>query len=78
MKPHRWIQFATMHFTKSVARWLTSVDSRLRVATWPEFSRLLLDRFGREHQELFLRQLFNIRQSGTITEYVEKFAELVD
>jgi hypothetical protein len=25
-----------------------------------------------------LRQLFNIRQSGTVTEYVEKFSELVD
>jgi hypothetical protein len=49
MEPHRWIQFAKMHFTKFAARWLTSVDSCLRVATWPEFSRLLLDIFGREH-----------------------------
>jgi hypothetical protein len=39
---------------------------------------MLLDRFGREHQELMLRQLFNIKQHGSVSEYVEQFSGLVD
>jgi hypothetical protein len=38
----------------------------------------LLDRFGREHKELLICQLFHIKQSSSVTEYVDKFAELVD
>jgi hypothetical protein len=39
---------------------------------------LLLERFGREQKKLLIRQLFNIKQSSSVTDYVEKFAELVD
>lgn len=38
---------------------------------------MLMDRFGCE-KELLTRQLFHIKQSRLVTEYVEKFAELVD
>jgi hypothetical protein len=38
----------------------------------------LLDRFGREQKELLIRQLFHIRQTSSVIEYVDKFAELVD
>jgi hypothetical protein len=78
VESHRWIKFATMRFTKAVARWLQSVDLRLRRANWDEFARMLLDRFGREHQELMLRQLFNIKQLGSVSEYVEQFSGPVD
>jgi hypothetical protein len=75
---HRWIKFATMHFTEVAARWLQSVEVRLQSASWDEFARMLLDRFGREQQELMLRQLFNIRQVGVVSEYVDQFSMLVD
>jgi hypothetical protein len=67
-----------MHFAKGACRWLTSVERRLKFASWEEFTKLLLDRFGREQQELLLRQLFNIKQSTFVSNYVERFAELVD
>jgi hypothetical protein len=38
----------------------------------------VLDRFVRDHHELLVRQLFSIRQSGTVLEYVEQFSSLVD
>jgi hypothetical protein len=38
----------------------------------------VLDHFGKDHHELLLRQLFYIRQSGTVSEYVDKFSGLVD
>jgi hypothetical protein len=67
-----------MHFTKAAARWLQSMEVRLRSASWDEFARMLLDRFGTEQQELMLRQLFNIRQVGVVSEYVDQFSMLVD
>jgi hypothetical protein len=38
----------------------------------------LHDRFGREQHESLIRQLFHIKQVGSVTEYVEHFASLVD
>jgi hypothetical protein len=67
-----------MYLTDAAARWFQSVHHRLKSASWHEFATLLLERFGREQKELLIRQLFHIKQSGTVAEYVEKFAELVD
>jgi hypothetical protein len=32
---------------------------------------MLLDHFGRDHHEALIRQLFHIRQSGSVAAYVE-------
>jgi RNase H-fold protein (predicted Holliday junction resolvase) len=39
---------------------------------------MLLDRFGKEHHELLICQLFHIKQLNGVAEYLEKFSELVD
>jgi hypothetical protein len=78
VESYRWIQIASMYLTDAAARWFQSVHHRLKSASWHEFATLLLERFGREQKELLIRQLFHIKQSGTVAEYVEKFAELVD
>lgn len=52
--------------------------SREEVASWSEFSRQFNDRFGHEQHELAIRQLFSIRQTTTVSEYVEQFSELTD
>jgi hypothetical protein len=39
---------------------------------------MLHDRFGRDQHEVLFRQLFHIRQSGTVADYVECFSALVD
>jgi hypothetical protein len=39
---------------------------------------MIHDRFSRDQHELILRQLFHIKQTSTVTEYVEKFTKLVD
>ena len=38
----------------------------------------MLDRFGRDQHELLIRQLFHIKQTSSVADYVERFAELVD
>jgi hypothetical protein len=42
------------------------------------FCTMVHDRFGRDQHEALIRQLFHIRQLGTIAEYVEKFSTLAD
>lgn len=78
LDPSMWIQVATMPFDDATARWFQSVEHRLKNASWPEFAKALLDRFGRDQMGLLIRQLFHIRQTSSVTEYVDRFAQLVD
>jgi hypothetical protein len=39
---------------------------------------MIRDRFGKNQHELLIRQLFHIRQNSTVTEYVERFFQLID
>lgn len=48
------------------------------MATWASFCQLLHDRFDRDQHESLLRQIFNIRQTSTVSTYVTAFSELVD
>lgn len=41
--PAMWIRVATMHFSSAAARWLQSIEPKLKQMSWFEFSRLLLD-----------------------------------
>jgi hypothetical protein len=72
-----WIKVASMHLEGAAGRWFQSVERKVDTS-WTEFCSMLHDRFGRDQHEALIRQLFHIRQSGTVTEYVEQFAGLVD
>jgi hypothetical protein len=76
--PCVWIKVSIRQFDGRAARWLQSVERRLKQLSWNEFCALLHDRFGREQHESLIRQLFHIKQVGSVTEYVEHFASLVD
>jgi len=73
-----WIPVAAMFLTDSAARWFQSVELSLKSASWSDFSKKLLDRFGHDQKELLIRQLFHIKQTSSVAEYVSHFAELVD
>jgi hypothetical protein len=66
-----------MHVEGS-ACWVQSIERRIRSMGWDRFYTLLHDHFGRDQHESFIRQLFHIRQSGSVTEYVDQFSTLVD
>nr|XP_034569779.1 uncharacterized protein LOC117834275 [Setaria viridis] len=78
VEPHLWIKVATMHFSPAAARWLPSVEKRLKSCSWDEFHTLLLNRFGKEQHELLVRQLLSIKQSDSVSDYIDRFATLVD
>ena len=73
-----WIKVATMNLSGAVARWVQSLDHRGHQFSWEQFCKFVLDRFGKSQYEALIRQLFRIRQTSTVQEYIDKFSELVD
>lgn len=65
-------------FEGTAAHWLESVQRRAPNVSWTEFCELLQSRFGRNKHQNILRQLFHVRQTGTVEEDVERFSELYD
>jgi hypothetical protein len=67
-----------MHFVAAAKRWFNSVESQLQQCSWDRFAELVMSRFGQEHHELLLRQLFQIRHTRTVQEYIDQFSAIVD
>ncbi|WVZ49084.1 hypothetical protein U9M48_000465 [Paspalum notatum var. saurae] len=67
-----------MHFDGVAARWLQSVQRELRFGNWEQFCRLLLERFGKDQHELLIRQFYHMRQTGSVSDYIQQFSELTD
>jgi len=65
-------------FQQLQAAGCSSVEKKARAASWSEFCKMLLERFGKKHHELLIRQMFHIKHVGSVAEYVERFSELVD
>jgi uncharacterized protein YjaG (DUF416 family) len=76
--PTIWVCVATRHFTHAAAHWLQSVESEVQNISWESFSTLILVRFSRDQHELLLRQLFHIKHTSTISNYIEKFTDLYE
>jgi hypothetical protein len=65
-----WIKVSSMHFIDPAAKWLQSVAKRVKSCSWFEFCKLVLDRFGRDHHELLVRQLLHVKQIGSVVDYI--------
>jgi hypothetical protein len=76
--PSLWVMVALMHFEGPAARWLQSVEHRVCVATWIELCSWIHDRFARDQHELLIRQMYKIKQQGSVQDYIDRFCELVD
>ncbi|CAD6258053.1 unnamed protein product [Miscanthus lutarioriparius] len=72
------VSVASMYLEGNAACWYESIDNTPAIATWTTFCQSLHDRFDRDQHEAFIRQLFQIKQTSTITDYVERFTKLVD
>jgi hypothetical protein len=67
-----------MHLSPSVACWFQSVERQYTAVSWPLFCNLLHGRFGRDQHQSLLRQLFHIKQTAALSEYIDRFSTLVD
>jgi hypothetical protein len=74
---HLWVKIAIMHFVGSATSWLQSIDPSLRHMSWPEFCSAVCARFERDQHNHLLRQFFHIKQSESVTEYINQFDTLM-
>jgi hypothetical protein len=73
-----WVKVVTMHFEGAATCWLQSVDCKIHSASWSKVCSWIHDRFGRDQHESLIRQLFHIRQTSSVQDYIDRFTELVD
>lgn len=78
IEPHMWVRVAHMHFEGDAARWWQSIESTSATASWEMFSAELHSRFDCDQHELLIRQLFHLRQTSTVSDYVTRFTRLMD
>jgi hypothetical protein len=67
-----------MHFEGPATHLLQSAEWRVQTATWYELNSQIHVRFNRDEHELIIRQLYKIKQLGSVQEYIDKFCELLD
>jgi hypothetical protein len=75
--PHRWVKVSCMHFKGTAARWIESLEQPDKIP-WPDFCKLLHDRFGHDQRDWLSRQMFHIHQTSTVLDYGERFSTLFD
>jgi hypothetical protein len=76
--PLVWVRVSTMHFEGPAAQWLQSINRRVLTATWKELCTWIHEQFGRGQHDSLIRQLFHIKQTSLVQEYIDRFSELVD
>ena len=75
--PDHWVKLATMHFSGSAAFWLQSIELDLKKLKWESLCKAVIERFQRDEHYLVIRQFFHIKQTGSVSEYIELFDKLV-
>jgi hypothetical protein len=64
--PSVWVRLSSMHFEGPAACWLQLVHHRIRTTSWNELCSSIHEHFGRDQHEALIRQLFHIKQSGSV------------
>jgi hypothetical protein len=70
------ISFVTLHLEGEAHKWwyhgLVTLGHS-RIISYREFIDMLMDRFGRKDPEIHFRDLAQLRQSGTVKEFITEF-----
>jgi hypothetical protein len=75
--PENWVKLATINFSGTAAFWMQTVELNLKKCSWDHLCQLVVDRFDRDQFNHFIRQFFHAKQTGSVTEYVTLFDELM-
>jgi hypothetical protein len=75
--PENWVDTATLHFTGNAQPWIENSDLDLTQISWGSLCAVVCDQFGRDEFQKLLRQLFHLKQRGTVAEYVQEFMEMM-
>jgi hypothetical protein len=69
-------RFAALNFKGAAATWLQTFERRGRVTDWDTFCSTVFDHFDKNQYQLQLRQLDALKQTGLVSEYLERFEQL--
>jgi hypothetical protein len=76
--PAVWVSVSSMYLEGNAACWYESIDNSPAIASWQAFCQALHSRFDRDQHAVFIRQLFQIKHTSTVADYVERSTKLVD
>lgn len=66
---------ASMNMEGNAARWLQILKLRGDLGDWPNFSRIVLQKFGVDEYPKAMERMLHLQQKGGVEEYVEEFEE---
>uniref|UniRef100_A0ACD5VZ87 Uncharacterized protein n=1 Tax=Avena sativa TaxID=4498 RepID=A0ACD5VZ87_AVESA len=73
-----WVAMSILHFSGPAGIWLQSVQKKLIHLDWISFTSLLCTRFGHDRHQLLIRQFYSIKQTFTVSDYIERFDILMN
>lgn len=68
--------FAALNFRGTAALWWRNVQAKGRVDNWTAMCHLVHEKFGKNKYVHYRRQLRALKQTGNVTEYIDKFETL--
>jgi hypothetical protein len=69
-------RFATLNFVGSAALWLQTVQLRGIFQNWEAMHTVVCAHFDKDQYPLHMKQLENLRQTGSVADYQAKFEQL--
>jgi hypothetical protein len=66
-----------MRLVGSAGLWFQTLQSTINKMNWDAFVTAVYNRFDKDEHNHLLRHFFHIKQTTTVTDYVEQFSDLV-
>lgn len=76
MLPSLRTRYASLNFRSTASLWLRNVESKGKVEEWEELCHLVHENFGKNKYVHNRRQLCQLKQVGSVSEYIEQFEKL--
>ena len=68
-----WVMSASLHMEENAARWFQVYTLRNGLSSWEEFAQAVLQKFGTGDYFQAMDNLLELRQKGTVDEYLKEF-----
>lgn len=70
---HLKSRIASMHFIGNATFWAQSLDSPIHSLPWSDLYKAVCEGFGKDQHSMLLRLFFCIRQTESVSDYIEHF-----
>ncbi|WVZ53952.1 hypothetical protein U9M48_004835 [Paspalum notatum var. saurae] len=76
IKESMWVMAASLHMEGNAAKWFQVFKVQHRVTTWKQFVDAVTEKFGIYEYRDALNDLLDLKQTGTVEDYVAAFVDL--